>query len=255
MLVTWWVHKFNIFSYIPLHSLNNVPGLNLSCTEQSYSSGQLKATLFSPKLSSFPPSNPSPRPSLQRHAFRYLNFVPHHSTFISTTDIKTILSACCGVVDLVVYGGLMPDSHSLPLRRLSISLWHIFEYKPIDFLTPPPSVDFTQPNFSHLTHLDMRDYFQVDFEADNMAGLATLPQLTRLSFNVSRIFRVFHRILTSSTNLQILLFTPHRVTSLTLGAEENLDLLQDVRFVVMYRRNMHRAWQMGAHWPRPLGPS
>ncbi|KAJ6512987.1 hypothetical protein C8R45DRAFT_331212 [Mycena sanguinolenta] len=186
--------------------------------------------------------------SFFRDAVRYLNFVPHHSTFISTIDIKTILSACCGVVDLVVHGGFLPDSHSLPLRRLSISLWHIFEYKSIDFLAPPPSVDFTQPNFSHLTHLDMRDYFQVDSEADNMAGLATLPQLTHLSFNVSRIFRVFYRILTSSASLQILLlFTPHRVTSRTLGAEENLDLLQDVRFVVMYRRNMHRAWQMGAH--------
>ncbi|KAF8206185.1 hypothetical protein K438DRAFT_1756287 [Mycena galopus ATCC 62051] len=173
----------------------------------------------------------------------------------SHRDIEIILSACSGVVDLLVVQGFsLPDAiimNSLPLKRLSVSLWRLFYRGPHDFFSRKPSVDFTQPIFSQLTHLYVCDFVQTDSDAETIAGLATLRRLTHLTIHAFRIFPVFHRILTSSTSLRILiLLTEHKATSTTRGADENKPLLEDMRFVVMYCPSIHIDWQMGAHTGR-----
>jgi len=190
--------------------------------------------------------------SFSRDSVRHLNFIADYSDNISRADGKTIISACRGVVDLLVTNGsILSDAFTTnppPLKKLCVPLRHLFYRGPVNLTTPNPSVNFAHPIFSQLTHLDVGGLVQKDSDADNMAGLAALRQLTHLSFNAFRIFSVFHRILTSSTSLRILvLLMQHKDTSKTQGAKGNELLLQDMRFVVMPRIKRHTDWQMEVH--------
>ncbi|KAF7374620.1 hypothetical protein MSAN_00346600 [Mycena sanguinolenta] len=84
--------------------------------------------------------------SFFRYSVRHLNLTSdfrNKRTRLSTKDAKIILSACCGVVDLVITGEfLLPDAptlNSLPLRRLAVPLWTLFYRGPTDFFTPHPT--------------------------------------------------------------------------------------------------------------------
>ncbi|KAF7336822.1 hypothetical protein MVEN_02118100 [Mycena venus] len=181
------------------------------------------------------------KPSFFQTSVRHLSFANSRYHF-SEWDLNAIFSSCSGIVNLLVdlpNPSVLVESfkNPLPLRRLSINLELFFH---------PSPVDFTHPNFSRLTHLEVFDLLR-EATAHKWAGLVALPQLTHLSFkSCSQIFPVFRRILETSGSLQILVILTNIRPSDIQGAKEN-ELLQDPRFVVMVPLYHQWDWQLGVH--------
>ncbi|KAJ7489097.1 hypothetical protein FB451DRAFT_1125319 [Mycena latifolia] len=137
-------------------------------------------------------------------------------------ELNMLLSACNGVVNIALFRphhSMLPHLAAMKLQRLTVELLSLFY---------PQEINFTQPLFSALTHLDARDWGDVDHYS-GPSGLASLPELTHLTvFHASR--SVLSSILSDCKKLQILI----RVTRFPPLANASRELsIDDPRFVLM----------------------
>ncbi|KAJ6468556.1 hypothetical protein C8R47DRAFT_806213 [Mycena vitilis] len=91
-------------------------------------------------------------------------------------DAVRILEVCTGVVDLgrgslVTSPDLLPFLANMPLQRLSADLGALFG----------GAVDLAHPIFSSLTHLDMMDLGDYEWEPEILSHLRALDALTHLA--------------------------------------------------------------------------
>ncbi|KAF8201874.1 hypothetical protein K438DRAFT_1758143 [Mycena galopus ATCC 62051] len=119
----------------------------------------------------------------------------------------------------------------MPLRRLCISLKAVF---------PRDGIDFLHSLFSHLTHLELRDYLK-DPTWAQWKGLALIPNLTHLAFLVGRPVAIFEGALAACSRLQVLVYLCWGGTG--IGLEQ---LAHDTRFVCIRAPNFAADWQIGA---------
>lgn len=159
-------------------------------------------------------------------------------------DGQTALSACRGINELWVddanaeIEALAPLIWDLPLKRLYCSLEHIFGSQ--------RKIDFTHRLFSQITHLEVFDYPSV-VDPDIWCNLALIPRLTHLSFD-HKVFRdVWPTLLRECPSLRVLVaFASRYPRTILLGFPDEQELMNDFRFVVMYRRDPVNSWAIGA---------
>ncbi|KAJ7230842.1 hypothetical protein B0H12DRAFT_1263872 [Mycena haematopus] len=152
--------------------------------------------------------------------------------------LAPILSRCSAVQNLALYGGdlrVLPFLSAMPLRRLSTALE--------DFLFPWVAIDFTDPPFSSLTHLQLRDDLD-EAQWEEWRGLAMIPKLTHLAFALEKSLSIFQNTLTACPRLQVLiyLYSPGQAKP-GIGLES---LAHDTRFVCLPAPAYLADWQTGA---------
>ncbi|KAJ7230840.1 hypothetical protein B0H12DRAFT_221048 [Mycena haematopus] len=125
----------------------------------------------------------------------------------------------------------------MPLRRLSVEVEYLFGF-------PSAGIDFTHPLFSHITHLQLRDFLG-NVQWEKWRGLAIIPNLTHLAFTVEKSLSFFQSTLTACPGLQVLIFLYYRPNP-GVGLES---LAQDTRFVCLripILQEFEEDWQIGA---------
>ncbi|KAJ7620818.1 hypothetical protein DFH06DRAFT_62134 [Mycena polygramma] len=95
-----------------------------------------------------------------------------------TDDAVRILEVCTGVVDLALGDqatspDLLPFLAKMPLRRLSADLSSLFG----------EAINLAHPMFRSLTHLDMMDLGDCEWEPEILPHIPALPALTHLALN------------------------------------------------------------------------
>ncbi|KAJ6600253.1 hypothetical protein DFH09DRAFT_1127898 [Mycena vulgaris] len=133
------------------------------------------------------------KPRTFAHQHVHHLFVSYGIVALLHKELETLLSICTGVHNLVLINDdthprpwLAPRLSAMLLQRLCINLANLFA---------PAPIDFSHPLFAQITHLDLLDDAHgawVDY-----AGLAGLPRLTHLSFDLSLATRTHTMLATS----------------------------------------------------------
>ncbi|KAJ7183009.1 hypothetical protein C8R43DRAFT_18469 [Mycena crocata] len=165
-----------------------------------------------------------------------------HNLFMSmfpNEDEAAILSACARVENLWISSSSDPADllgriGDLPLKRL---------YCFIASIVGDPRIDFTHRVFSQITHLQLFDtrLHQVDGIS---AGLATMPQLTHLSFDHAYV-PLWCILLSTCASLRVLIALCSK-SALDDADPDMQQLAQDPRFVFMACPEYVADWQTGA---------
>ncbi|KAJ7185922.1 hypothetical protein C8R46DRAFT_1343090 [Mycena filopes] len=133
---------------------------------------------------------------------------------------------------------------SLRLQRISIHLNTLF----------PPSagaVDFSHSMFTHLTHLDLRDYDLRNRDGGaHWSGIGALSRLTHLSFRRSHVMPVICEVALRKCAALRVLVSIIRIGTWTPTTrpshEEDRLARRDVRFVMILLLDYQLDWEIGA---------
>ncbi|KAJ6577918.1 hypothetical protein B0H19DRAFT_1121785 [Mycena capillaripes] len=125
---------------------------------------------------------------------------------------------------------------ALQLQRLSTRL---------DAMFGPKHRNFAHGMFSHLTHLDIRDFGDQSWET--WSGLARMPHLTHLSFHDDYIPKsVIHSALVECPSLTVLVIVFSTQILLDEFLPHPIEFITDPRFVVLLVADPLTDWEAGA---------
>ncbi|KAJ6508799.1 hypothetical protein C8R45DRAFT_454433 [Mycena sanguinolenta] len=190
-------------------------------------------------------------PGFAAEYIRHL-FIPY-TVLERETRIGQLLAICSGVQDLVLMNTPMPRVRGpfrlgllakMSLTRLCISAKNLFA---------PDPVDFTHALFAHVTHLDLLDEVGDPWDP-RWAGLALIPRLTHLAFDITESLLwegVIYGALKHCPKLQALalMWSPWlRDTMRMHEQEEKVGRVadSDPRFVIVLQTSYTHDWESGA---------
>ncbi|KAJ6488416.1 hypothetical protein DFH09DRAFT_1377612 [Mycena vulgaris] len=143
------------------------------------------------------------KPRMFAHQHVHHLFVSYGLLAVLHKEIETMLGICTGVRNLVLINDdnhprpwLLPRLSVMRLQRLCINLANLFA---------PAQIDFVHPLFTQITHLDLLD--DAHGAWTDYTGLAGLPHLTHLSFDLSLATRT-HTMLAASIVDGVLAYCP-----------------------------------------------
>ncbi|KAJ7631873.1 hypothetical protein DFH06DRAFT_1223127 [Mycena polygramma] len=179
------------------------------------------------------------------------SFMRRHVRHIALTDVPTdaalsLLSICGETTSVAIFQKTPPNPAfllllaAMPLSRLAVGLTNLFGSQ--------STVDFGHAIFSRLTHLDI---FETDWDSDDLVpGLACLPCLTHLSFNLELYGDDYLPelglvdILTNCRSLEVLVLIIPDDTE-RRDADEYEYFADDVRAVTMVAGGFLEDWECG----------
>ncbi|KAJ7806718.1 hypothetical protein B0H14DRAFT_2875251 [Mycena olivaceomarginata] len=141
--------------------------------------------------------------------------------------VTQLLSACPAAVDVVLPmhtlpGGILTLLQPLPLQRLVVYWRKLF---PIEFQRQMLS---SCANFTHLTHLEIRDWREHDDPLTGWQGLALIPRLTHLCFHeLNSMISIIMLCLQHCKFLQVLVVACSIPSHIEM-TQERLDSSQDM---------------------------
>ncbi|KAJ6546612.1 hypothetical protein B0H10DRAFT_2130982 [Mycena sp. CBHHK59/15] len=161
------------------------------------------------------------------------------SSTISRSDVKRILSMCTNITDLALWtGDTYPDLLSEMgrlnnLAQLSINLYEVFGRN-----QSPSPVQFEQPAFSHLTHLDIFSTLPEVL----WPVFGKIPHLTHLSFTDYYVPELLAHVIDVCQSLQVL------IVLWTQEAEHGIQEpdITDQRFCLISCPDFEEDWNLGA---------
>jgi hypothetical protein len=158
--------------------------------------------------------------------------------------LKTVLEGC-PLVKTLYFAPPHHDPEYLPilnrlecLHRLTLD----------DALFGDDPLDFSQPLFRNLTHLEISDYYDDDMGANigEGLGMGMVPHLTHLAFNTTEVDAGMHPQIRAHSRLKCIVFLiSHSTARRTLLPDRHPDS-DDDRFVLIQQRNIRRGWFRGA---------
>ncbi|KAJ7443119.1 hypothetical protein FB451DRAFT_95193 [Mycena latifolia] len=155
-------------------------------------------------------------------------------------EAKEVLKVCTGLVDFGTWGDftdptILPILKELPLRSLSMDLYHLFgTYE---------AIDLTHPLFTSLTHLEIFDAIYED-DTRIIACLPTLPALTHLRLSDNVPWKHVESLLAECPSLELLIsLFPSRKT-LWAVQRARICPIHDPRFVITVYRNSADTWEV-----------
>ncbi|KAJ7758883.1 hypothetical protein B0H14DRAFT_3511553 [Mycena olivaceomarginata] len=172
--------------------------------------------------------------------------------------LKTVLEACPLVKTLY----FAPPHHNPEYVPILNRLECLHRLTLDDALFGDDPLDFSQPLFRNLTHLEILDYYDDDMGANigEGLGMGMIPHLTHLALNTTAADTAMHPEIRAHSRLECIVFLiSHATARRTLLPKRHPDS-DDDRFVLIQQRNFRRGWFRGAagrrdYWSWPTSSS
>ncbi|KAJ7617737.1 hypothetical protein FB45DRAFT_1063362 [Roridomyces roridus] len=180
--------------------------------------------------------------------FRYTTHIFLENWASETKAFGTVVDACPSVHTLF-FNPARGDPENLPILNRMQSLTRLAF---TSVLFPDGPIDFSQPLFRNLTHLEVAQNWSPAVSAHIGGHLALLPNLTHFAFWSDHIDIPVNSQIVENTRLKCIVWIIADAIA-RKGIPETHPSAEDDRFVMVRVKNLRRAWFRGAagrrdHW-------